>query len=125
MRSKRSVEAVDPLARRASLTATRTLRRKPRNPRHERVEQALTSAAHLRGEAVRLLEQGVRVDPVAVELMPIGLDPALHDLWRHLGVELQPKVSSQHVGLWGDSGLGDQLCARRKREGVEMPVEPW
>src|ERR1700674_2149402 len=124
MRSNRRVEAADPLARRASLTATRTLRREPRNPGQKGVEQALASAAHLRREPVRLLQQGVGVDPVAVELMAIGLDPALHDLGRHLGVKLQPKVSSHDVSLWGDSGLGDQPGARRKRESVEMPVEP-
>src|SRR4030088_413038 len=122
MRSKRRVEAVEP--RGASLTATRTLRRKPRNPGQEGVEKAIASAAPLRRKPGRLLKQGVRVDSVAVELMAIGLDPALHDLGRHLGMKLQPKASSHDISLRGDSGLGDQLCARRKRESVEMPVEP-
>src|SRR5579864_5544000 len=106
------------------LTATGTLRRRPRDPVHEAAEEPLASLPHLRRETIRLLEQRVRVDSVAIELVSVGLDPALHDLGRHLGMKLQPKISADHVRLRRDVRLRDQLRARWKRERVEVPVEP-
>ena len=66
----------------------------------------------------------VRVDAVAVELVPVGADPAVHDLRRHLGVELEAEAPSDDVGLRAHLGVGDQLRARRQGEGVEVPLEP-
>src|SRR5438270_284809 len=43
---------------------------------------------------------------------------------RHLGVELQAEAPSYYVCLGPDLGVGDQPGARRKRERVEVPVEP-
>src|SRR4029077_15849132 len=121
MRSKRRpVATSEPFV----LTATRTLRRQPGNPGQEAVEQALAPAPDLRREAVRLLEECVRIDPVAVELVPVRLDPALHDFGRHFWMELQTEALSDHVGLRSDVRLRDQLRARRQGEAVEVPVEP-
>jgi hypothetical protein len=75
-------------------------------------------------EAVGFIEQGVGVDAIAVELMPVGLDPVLHDFGGHLGVKLQTKASSEDVGLGPGIAARDQLGAAWKGERVEVPVEP-
>src|SRR5438105_10842222 len=101
------------------LTATGTLRAQPGDAAQEPVEEAIASPPDLRGKAVRLLQQRVGVDPIAVELVAVGLDPALHDLRRHLWMKLQAQASPDDVGLRRDVGLCDELRARRQREGIE------
>src|SRR5438876_5294963 len=121
MRSKRTpVGASVPFV----LTATHRLRPELRDVFDEVGEQLLAALPDTWREPVGLFEQGVGVDAVAVQLVAIGLDPAVHDLWRHLGVELQPKAPSYYVCLRPDVGVGDEPGARRKGEGVEVPVEP-
>src|SRR2546425_7738989 len=88
-------------------------------------EQLLAALPDTWREPDRLFEQGVGVDAVAVQLVAIRLDPAVHDLRRHLGVELQPQAPSYHVCLRPDVGVRDEPRLRRKREGVEVPLEPW
>src|SRR5438445_1446477 len=121
IRSKRTPVVIsEPLV----LTATGTLRAQPGDAAQEPVEEALAPPPDLGGKAVRLLQQRVGVDPIAVELVAVGLDPALHDLRRHLWMKLQAQASPDHVGLRRDVGLCDELRARREREGIELPVKP-
>ena len=76
------------------------------------------------GPAVRLLEQRVGVDAVLVELMPVDAHPVLHDLRRHLGVELDAEAAPDDVRLRADVGCRRAARARRRVEGVEVPLEP-
>src|SRR5205823_8200852 len=121
MRSKRTpVGASVPFV----LTATHRPRSQLRDVFDEVGEQLLAALPDTWREPVGLFEQSVGVDAVAVQLVAIGLDPAVHDLWRHLGVELQPQAPSDYVGLRPDVGVGDEPCPGRQRERVEMPLEP-
>src|SRR5438128_5617476 len=121
MRSKRTpVGASVPFV----LTATHRPRSQLRDVFDEVGEQLLAALPDTWREPVGLFEQSVGVDAVAVQLVAIGLDPAVHDLRRHLGVELQPQAPSYYVCLRPDLGVRDQPRLRRKREGVEVPLEP-
>src|SRR2546425_911776 len=122
MRSKRTPVAVSVPS---VLTATHRLRPELRDVLDEVREQLLAAFPDTWREPVRLFEQGVGVDAVTVQLVAIGLDPAVHDLRRHLGVELQPQAPSYYVCLRPDVGVRDEPRLRRKREGVEVPLEPW
>src|SRR5438445_2128515 len=121
MRSKRTaVGASVPFV----LTATHRLRPELRDVLDEVGEQLLAALPDLWREPDRLFEQGVGVDAIPVQLVAVGLDPAVHDLRRHLGVELQPEAPSDHVCLRPDVGVGDEPRAGWQGEGVEMPLEP-
>ena len=43
---------------------------------------------------------------------------------RDLGMELQPEAPTHHEGLWANVRLGHQGRSGRKRERVEVPLEP-
>src|SRR5437868_4251883 len=121
MRSKRTpVGASVPFV----LTATHRLRPELRDVLDEVGEQLLAALPDTWREPDRLFEQGVGIDAFAIQLVAIRLDPAVHDVRGHLGVELQPQAPSDYVGLRPDVGVGDEPGARRKGEGVEVPVEP-
>src|SRR6266566_2281384 len=95
IRSKRTpVEISAPFV----LTATDTLSSQPRDIAQEAVEETRASPPDLGREAMSFFEQRVGVDSVAVELVAVGLDPALHDLRRHFGMKLQAQASPDHVG---------------------------
>src|SRR5437879_5130165 len=121
MRSKRTpVAASVP----SVLTATHRPRPELRDVFDEVGEQLLAALPDTWREPDRLFQQSVGVDAITVQLVAIGLDPAVHDLRRHLGVELQPEAPSDDIGLRPDLGVRDQPRLRRKRERVEVPLEP-
>src|SRR5438270_2445927 len=121
MRSKRTpIGASVPLV----LTATHRPWPELRDVVDEVGEQLLAALPDGWREPVGLFEQRVGVDAVAVQLVAIRLDPAVHDLGRHLGVELQAEAPSYYVCLRPDLGVGVQPRARRERKRVEVPVEP-
>src|SRR3989449_1374375 len=121
MRSKRTRVGVSVPS---VLTATHRLRPELRDVFDEVGEQLLAALPDTWREPDRLFQQGVGVDAVAVQLVAIGLDPAVHDRRRHLGVELQPQAPSDHVGLRPDLGVGDEPRPGWQRECVEVPLEP-
>src|SRR5437868_4243923 len=113
MRSKRTaVGASVP----SVLTATHRLRPELRDVFDEVGEQLLAALPDTWREPDRLFEQGVGVDPIAVQLVAIGLDPAVHDLGRYLGVELESQAATGYVRLRSHIGLRNQLCAWRQGE---------
>src|SRR3989442_3528648 len=121
MRSKRTpVAASVP----SVLTATHRPRPELRDVFDEVGEQLLAAPPDTWREPDRLFEQGVGVDAVTVQPVAIGLDPAVHDLRRHLGVELQPEAPSYYICLRPDVGVRDQPRAGWQGEGVEVPLEP-
>src|SRR5256712_4282267 len=121
MRSKRTpVAASVP----SVLTATHRPRPELRDVFDEVGEQLLAALPDTWREPDRLFEQSVGVDAITVQLVAIGLDPAVHDLRRHLGVELQPQAPSYYVCLRPDLGVRNEPRFRRKRERVEVPLEP-
>ena len=93
-------------------------------PRRGSARAAAAPPPVLLGRRCRLLEQRVRVDALLVELVPVHAHPVVHDLGRHLGVELQPEAAPGDERLRADVGLGDQRRARRDGERVEVPLEP-
>src|SRR5438477_2411365 len=115
MRSKRTaVGASVPFV----LTATHRLRPELRDVFDEVGEELLAALPDLRREPVGLFQQSVGVDAIPVQLVAIRLDPAVHDLRGHLGVELQPQTSADDVRLRSDLGVGDEPRPGRKRERV-------
>src|SRR5437879_5597327 len=106
------------------LTATHRPRPQLRDVVDEVGEELLAALPDGGREPDGLFEQCVGVDAVAVQLVAVGLDPALHDLGRHLGVELEAEAPSYYVCLWSDLGVGDEPRAGWKRERVEVPLEP-
>src|SRR5207237_4248609 len=105
MRSKRTpVAASVP----SVLTATHRLRPELRDVLDEVGEQLLAALPDLWREPVGLFEQGVGVDAIPVQLVAVGLDPAVHDRRRHLGVELQPQAPADYVCLRPDLGVGHE-----------------
>src|ERR1700694_1712520 len=126
MRSKRT-DVLDPLEGPLVpfLTATRGLLwSQLRDAGEEAIEEALAAALHGWGEAICLIEQSVGVDPIPVELVPVGLDPVFHDADGHLWVELQAEAASDYVRRGRDVGVRDEPGAGRQGEGVEMPLKP-
>src|SRR5207302_10080784 len=84
------------------LTATHRLRPEFRDVLDEVGEQLLAALPDAWREPVGLFEQSVGIDAVTVQLVAIRLDPAVHDLRGHLGVELQPQAPSDYVCLRPD-----------------------
>src|SRR5439155_5645422 len=111
MRSKRTaVGASVP----SVLTATHRLRPELRDVFDEVGEQLLAALPDLWREPVGLFEQGVWVDAIPIQLVAVGLDPAVHDLRGHLGVELQPETPSYYICLRSDLGVRDEPRPGRK-----------
>ena len=79
------------------------------------LQQLPRHPAALRRPPFRLLEQRIGIDTVGIELVAVRADPVVHDLRRHLGMELQTEAPSGDEGLRSDVGLGDQGRLRRKR----------
>src|SRR5438132_7764058 len=116
MRSKRTpVGASVPFV----LTATHRPRPQLRDVLDEVGEELLAALPDTWREPVGLFEQGVGVDAIPVQLVAVGLDPAVHDLGRHLGVELQPETPSYYICLRPVLAVRGEPRPARKRQRVE------
>src|SRR2546426_1065752 len=91
----------------------------------ETIQEAARHLPRVLREPTRLEQEGVGIDTLGIELVPVHAYPFVHDLRGHFGVELDAQASSDDIGLRTEVCLGDQGCSRRERERVEVPLEPW
>src|SRR5437763_2929029 len=96
----------------------------PRNPRQEAIEQPPRRGARAVGQLVGAFQQPVGIDALLIELVPVDLDPSVHDVGGHLGMELQAEAVPDAERLRSDRTVRNQLRARRGRERVEVPLKP-
>src|SRR5580765_8936266 len=78
--------------RSSALGRPRTARMETRDIAEEPLHQPQRHPLAVRGTSLRLLEQGVRIHTVRVELVVILAHPVGHDVGRDLGMELQPEA---------------------------------
>src|SRR5919106_1921389 len=93
--------------------------------RQDTVEQTVGGGSRLRGTAARLAQERAGVDADVIEALGRPRDPVRQDVWRDLRMELHAKVATVLIGLDAGRRVGQDLRPGGRREGVEMPFEPW
>src|SRR6476661_1862356 len=86
----------------------RTARVESRDIAEEPLQEPQRHPLAVHGTSLRLLEQGVRIHAVRVELVAVLAHPVGHDVGRDLGMELQPEAPTHHEGLRANVRLGHQ-----------------